>query len=390
MPNVNTILAADFKERIVFTLPFVGLVVLSLSFIVFLIYYLYFYSRIAFLKITDDTVPTGKKLPVTVIICAKNEEENLIRNLPRIFEQNYPQFQVIVVNDGSWDDTKDILEAFQKSHPNLHVINIEENDHLRMGKKLALTLGIKGARYEHVLLTDADCEPVSSNWISHMAAPFTHGNTLVLGHSPVKKEKGFLNLLIRFDNLITALNYHSFSLGKVTYMGVGRNLAYSKQLFFDVGGFKKHYSIVSGDDDLFVNEIAPRARTVSVLHPDSFIETRGKATFQLWFRQKQRHYTTVKYYRRSHRALLFLPPMFSVLFYASAGFLLVYQGYEFIVLGVILSRWILQIFFQYRAAIKLGNKDAALMSPFLEVAMLILNPIIYLAQLYYNRQPGWR
>lgn len=372
-----------------FNIPLIALVVLSVSFLIFFVYCVVFYSRLSFLKIVDDSVPTGKKVPVSVIICAKNEDENLIKNLPKIFEQNYPEFQVIVVNDGSWDDTKEILEAFQKRYSNLHTINIEENDHMRMGKKLALTLGIKGAKYEHVLLTDADCEPVSNNWINRMAAPFANGNTLVLGHSPVKREGGFLNLLIRFDNLITALSYHSFSLAKVTYMGVGRNLAYSKHLFFDVGGFKKHYSIVSGDDDLFVNEIANRAKTVSVLNPDSIIETVGKNTFKAWFRQKQRHYTTVKYYKSSHRTLLAIPHIFSVLFYVSAIFLLFFKGYQLTALSLILAKWLLQILFNYRAAIKLGHKDAALLSPFLEIVLLVLNPIIYFAQLY-NRQPGWR
>ncbi len=372
-----------------FDIPLIALVIFIVSFCIFCAYCLIFYSRLSFLKVTDEPVANAKKVPVSVIICAKNEDENLIRNLPKIFEQNYPEFQVIVVNDGSWDDTKEILEAFQKRYSNLHTINIEENDHLRMGKKLALTLGIKGAKYDHVLLTDADCEPVSNNWINRMAAPFANGNTLVLGHSPVKREAGFLNLLIRFDNLITALSYHSFSLAKVTYMGVGRNLAYSKRLFFDVGGFKKHYSIVSGDDDLFVNEIASKAKTVSVLNSDSIIETVGKNTFKAWFRQKQRHYTTVKYYKAHHRTLLSLPHIFSVLFYITAIFLLFFKGYQLTALSLVLAKWVLQISFNYMAAIKLGHKDAALLSPFLEIVLLVLNPIIYFAQLY-NRQPGWR
>lgn len=372
-----------------FPITWIALVVLTVCFIIFFIYCIYFYSRLSFLKIVDEPVENKKKVPVSVIICAKNEDENLIRNLPKIFEQNYPEFQVIVVNDGSWDDTKEILEAFQKRYNNLHTINIEENDHHRMGKKLALTLGIKGAKFEHVLLTDADCEPVSNNWINRMAGSFANGNTLVLGHSPVKKEQGFLNLLIRFDNFITALSYHSFSLAKVTYMGVGRNLAYSKKLFFEVGGFKKHYSIVSGDDDLFVNEIANRAKTVSVLNQDSMIETVGKGTLKAWFRQKQRHYTTVKYYKASHRTLLAIPHISSVFFYVSGIFLLFFPGYQLTALSLILAKWLLQIFFNYRAAIKLGQKDAALLSPFLEIVLLVLNPIIYFAQLY-NRQPGWR
>ncbi|HEX4887977.1 MAG TPA: glycosyltransferase [Luteibaculaceae bacterium] len=370
-------------------IPTIALVVLTVCFIIFFVYCIYFYSRLAFLKIADDEVPASQKVPVTVIICAKNEDENLIKNLPKIFEQDYPTFQVIVVNDGSWDDTKEILEAFQKRYSNLHIINIEENDHLRMGKKLALTLGIKGAKYDHVLVTDADCEPVSNNWINRMATPFARGYSLVLGHSPVKKEAGFLNLLIRFDNLSTAINYHSFSLAKVTYMGVGRNMAYAKKLFFDVGGFKKHYSIVSGDDDLFVNEIASKARTVSVLNPDSITETVGKPTFKLWFRQKQRHYTTVKYYKGGHRTLLAIPHIAAVIFYVAALFLLFFPGFQLTSASMVLGRWLIQIFFNYRCAVKLGHKDVALLSPFLEVVLLVLNPIIYFAQLY-NRQPGWR
>ncbi len=387
--QIMLILPTLFYSLMEITLPIIICGVAAVCALIFLIYYLGIYSRVAFFKVKEKIVPVNEKVPISVVICAKNEEQNLLKNLPKLFEQNYPKFEIIVVNDGSVDDTKEILEAFQKQFEELRIVNIEENQHHRMGKKLPLTIGIKGAKYDHILLTDADCDPVSDRWISHMAAPFKDGVGLVLGHSPIVKKSGFINLLSRFENFTTAVSYLSFSLAGGTYMGVGRNLAYRKDLFFSIGGFKKHYHIAGGDDDLFVNEVAKKAKTAVVVNPEAAMNTYAKPTGTLWFRQKQRHYSTVNYYKSGDKFKLFLVPFTTVLFYACTISLCFFKDFLYVGGGAILGRILIQQLMFIAASKRLGSTDAAILSPFLELIMLVLSPIIYVAQMY-NKKPGWR
>jgi cellulose synthase/poly-beta-1,6-N-acetylglucosamine synthase-like glycosyltransferase len=203
---------------------------LAISAFVQLIYTLFIYRKLAFFKnkngLSDHDLP-----PVTIIIAARNEADNLFENLPFILEQHYPQFEVIVINHQSVDDSSHLLNAYTRQYPNLRVIEVNRNHHLRPGKKLPITLGIKGAKYDHLLLTDADCRPASNNWLRSMSSHFIPGKEIVLGYGPYNKKKGFINRLIRFDTAWIAMNYFSMALSRLPYMGVGRNLAYSKDLF---------------------------------------------------------------------------------------------------------------------------------------------------------------
>jgi len=203
----------------------------------------------------------GEIQPVSVVIAARNEEKNLLENIPRIMEQDHPNFEVIVVNDSSWDDTADVLKALSLSYPNLKVIHIDEDKQQMQGKKFAITLGIKAAKHDIVLLTDADCSPLYAGWITEMTRHLHGKKQLALGFSPYFRKPGRLNRIIRFDTLMIACQYLGFAKAGKPYMGVGRNLAYHKDLFFKVGGFKNHYSIASGDDDLFVNQVATSQNT---------------------------------------------------------------------------------------------------------------------------------
>ena len=197
------------------------------SIVIQLFYALFFFLRLSFYKEKKGAFNGG----VSVIICAKDESENLSKNLPSFLEQDYPTFEVIVVNDQSVDGTKYLLQDLEKKYKNLKVVTIDDHIISRVGKKFALTIGIKTAQYDYILLSDADCATVSNNWIRKMSASFSEKD-IVLGISPYKKQKGLLNKFIRFDEFIVMIQYLSFALAKIPYMGVGRNLGYKKSLFF--------------------------------------------------------------------------------------------------------------------------------------------------------------
>jgi len=265
-----------------------------------ILYLLFFFLRILFHK-TKKEIDFDFQKPVSVIVAAHNELENLKKLLPILYRQNYPEFEIIVANDRSSDETEFFLRDERRKEPRLRVLHIDHTpDHISH-KKYALTLAIRAAKYEHLLFTDADCLPNSENWIALMAQEFSKEKQIVLGISPYQKEKGFLNWLIRYETFFTAIQYISYALAKLPYMGVGRNLAYCKSLFLASKGFQNHLKIVGGDDDLFVNANANASNTSVCTHLQAQVFSVPKRTWKAWFRQKKRHLSVGKFYRKKHQ-----------------------------------------------------------------------------------------
>lgn len=275
---------------------------LGVSSLILLYYYFGVFGKFAFFKPQPSTIRQYE--PVSIIIAARNELENLQHNLISILEQDYPEFEVIVVNDCSWDGSQAWLEEVQKTHPRLRISQLIEQEKYPTGKKFALTIGIKAARFDLLLFTDADCEPNGNQWLKLMASRFTQGKDIVLGFSPYRRHKGLLNQFIRFETLMTAQFYFAMALKGTPFMGVGRNLAYRKPLFFKHKGFASHQHILSGDDDLFVNQAATSTNVAIEIDPASFVNTEPKRTFSSWSSQKVRHMSTGKYYKPAHKRAL--------------------------------------------------------------------------------------
>ncbi|MBR9920430.1 MAG: glycosyltransferase [Bacteroidetes bacterium] len=256
----------------------------------------FFFTRLSrFLQPEKKT----NTIPVSVIICARNERENLQKNLPFILSQSHPVFEVIVVDDNSTDGSRILLEQLSQKHTQLRVVDPGET---RAGKKDALASGIQAAQYPYLLLTDADCRPASAFWITEMCAPFGEGADLVLGYAPFYPERGVLNRWQRFEAWHTAILYLSAARWGQPYMGVGRNLAYRKSMFEAEGGFESHADLASGDDDLFVNGLMDKNLRVCIsIRRKAWMYSRAKKSWSSWRRQKQRHLSTGIRYRRAHK-----------------------------------------------------------------------------------------
>jgi len=331
------------------------LILFLLCFIVQLYYLVSNHSKLAGYKVPDELLPVN--IPISVIISARNEAENLRAHLPFILEQNYPDFEVVVINDCSYDESDLILEEFQKTYAHLKVVTITEHQRFKTGKKFAVTLGIKAAKNEHLLFTDADCRPASVNWITRMAASFTPGTQIVLGYSPYYKSRNFLNPFIRFETLKTAINYLSAALIGDPYMGIGRNLAYTKTLFFSVKGFAAHMHLMAGDDDLFVNQNGTGANTAIQIHPEAFMHTSAKTTLKAWYRQKKRHLGVGKYYKGRHRRMLTFDALSGYMFYLLLVICLIFNFEPLLVLGIFIFRLILQMVIYSKIFKKLDTAD---------------------------------
>jgi len=366
--------------------------IFSVLFLIFslvsLFYYLYFYLKLAFFRqVADETIE--QVLPVTVIICAQNENENLKRFLPSILDQDYPVFEVIVVDDGSTDDTRFTLQALQEKYANLRVIELSEMVKNKQGKKFALMMGIKGAKYDHVLLSDADCEPASDQWIKLMQSGFTREKSIVLGYSPYTRKSGFLNLFIRYETFLTATNYFSYALAGLPYMGVGRNLAYHKRLFFESKGFSSHIHLMSGDDDLFINKVARAKNTSVAVYQPSFTYSDPKSTYTDYFRQKMRHTSVGHFYRKIHKNLLTLNAVSTLGFYTCFVVLLVLRVYPEWVLGIFAFRLVIQLILMGRIGKKLGSTELGILSPLMDIVYHLYLVFISVASLFY-KQKTWK
>ncbi|MCX6315760.1 MAG: glycosyltransferase [Bacteroidetes bacterium] len=351
-----------------------------------LFYYGWFFSRIAFFKPRQKT--KTQHHPVSVIVCARDEDENLARNLPGLLVQSYPStYEVVVVNDNSLDDSKYILQELKKTFKSLQVVELTQEAVHIQGKKYPLSIGIREAKHEVLLLTDADCVPASEYWVEKMQDGYSDDTEIVLGYGAYHKKKGLLNKLIRFETFHTALQYLSYALAGIPYMGVGRNLSYRKNLFFKTKGFSSINHIPSGDDDLFVNKTAGQHNTAVVIDPDAVTRSIPKTTWAGWLRQKARHYTTARYYKGKHKFLLGLYFITQFLYYPllAAGF--VFFDWKY-VLGVFGIRFLFQGYILYKSMKKMGEQDLWPWYLFLDMWMFFYY-IIFAPALWRKPRKGW-
>lgn len=313
------------------------------------IYLLFIFSRLAFFKNTGEASnavqnPEG----VTITIAAHNEADRLEKLIPVLFEQSYPNYEVLIIDDRSTDRTHDLLQDLMARYPKLRTVTIQYTPDHVTSKKYALTLGIKVTRNDVILLTDADCMPTSENWITLMTAPIrTKSKTFALGYSGYAQKPGFLNSWIQFETLLTAYFYLSFGLWKAPFMGIGRNLCYRRSFFMEVKAFKNLWHIEGGDDDLFVNQYATGKNSALVIDPEANMISEPKEDRKSYLTQKKRHLHAGKYYRAEDKQKIGFYAFSHALFWIGGLGLLIYFGLRHnweqfsIVFGIILSRTLL-------------------------------------------------
>ena len=365
-----------------------GIIFIILCAITFIqiFYYLFFFLRLTFYKTKPKT--TSQTHPVSIIICTRDEAPNLAKNLPGSLVQQYATtHEVIVVDDNSFDDSKYLLEELQKTFKQLQVVELKQEAKHITGKKFPLSIGIKTARHEIVLLTDADCVPASEYWLDKMQETYDDDTEIVLGYGAYHKKKGLLNKLVRWETFHTALQYFTYALAGVPYMGVGRNLSYKKTIFFRHKGFSAHNNIPSGDDDLFINIAATKKNTKINIDAATFTLSEPVVTWSQWLKQKSRHYTTSKYYKTSHKFLLGLYSFTHFLFFPLLFMSLLYFSWQW-ALVMFAIRFVVQAFVFYPALKKLDEKDLYPMFLFFDVWMFFYY-LIFAVALVKKPKPFW-
>lgn len=340
-----------------------------------ILYYLSFLT-LSFHKSKSKKIDT---IPVSVIVCAKNEAENLLILIPLLLRQKHPQFELVLINDASSDHTLDVLESFQERDDRIKIVNVENNEAFWGNKKYALTLGIKAAEHNHLLFIDADCVPFSDDWIAKMSARFSEKKSIVLGYGKYELKKlSFVNLLMRYETLLTAIQYFSYAKLGSPYMAVGRNLAYTKDEFFRVKGFINHMQVRSGDDDLFIQDAANAENTTICIDPESFTISEAPKNLYRWFRQKRRHVSTSPYYKFQHQfflGLFFITKFFFWLLLPLA----IYFYSEMLLLIMAGSYLIINYLSVGFAAKKLKETPVLYLLPILEIFLVLFQFTIFIA-----------
>jgi len=369
-------------------LSFIILIVFGIALLVQLLYHWLMFSRLAFHKNHHRPKADSELEPVSIVLCARNAYEYLNDLIPVLLGQDYPDFEIVIVNDCSDDETEEYLKDLERREPRIKPVQLKQHLNFFNGKKFPLSMGIKSAQNDLIVLTDCNCMPSNDQWLRSVVNCYGKNTEVVIGYSPFFQKKGLLNQLMRFDALQNGLLYLSAALKGHPYMGSGKNLSYRKELFYRNKGFTSHYTTSVGDDDLFVSQVATKKNTEVLIDAENNVHTTPTGNFRLWIRQKSSRYSTIQQYNPRTRLMLSVFYISQFLFYASFIALMclspafsIANGAAFyipILVFFFLLRYCSQLIIYHKSSKRLGEKGLlpgliaydllfALLSPFLRL-----------------------
>lgn len=317
------------------TLELILLSAAGILFIIQLIYYIGIYNRIHARNKSSrkEELHFSKDLPpVSILLCARNEADNLRRLLPALLEQDYPNFEVIVINDASTDETEDVLCHMEEKYHHLYHSFTPESARYISHKKLALTLGVKASKHDWLIFTETNCMPASNQWLKLMARNFTSQTQIVLGYSGYDRTKGWMHKRIAFDTLFQSLRFLGFALAGKPYMGIGRNMAYRKELFYQTKGFSSHLNLQRGEDDLFINQVATPTNTKVETDINATMRIQPVYRYKDWKEEKISYMATARFYCGIQRYLCGFETFSRLLFYVAF--------ISSVVMGILNQHWL--------------------------------------------------
>lgn len=383
----------DFTDFLSDTQSIVFTIAMVLSLIFLSLYYGMIHFRVGRWHRKNNSsgqpsVASDKLPPVSVVLTARNDAAWLKENLVYLLEQDYPNFEVVVVDYLSHDDTQFVLKLLKDYYPHLKVVPFKEDVNLFQGKKYPLSIGIKSAKNDILLLADPDCTPKNMQWLRGMVKGYADkGTQIVLGFCGLKRTKTLLGVMQQYDNLSYSSHYLGSALMGHPYTGSGRNLSYRRSFFFKQGAFIRHYSVAGGSDDLFVYQNATGDNTAVCIDSDACLSTEPKKTFGQWHRQRLDRVSTRNWHSISSRLLEDLLPLFNIAFYTMAVMLLINGTLPWIVVaGLVAIKWAWQMVSFAQLCKRFDGGLAYLAAPLLEIYFILANTILVLTPLDNNRK----
>ena len=343
-----------------------------------LFYFWVYFSKLTFyreIRLNDDLPP------VSVVLTASNQYADLRKNLEHFLNQDYPGFEVVVVIDNSDDGTDELLKEFSKQYEQLHIVELKQKLNWFSGRKFALSLGIKSAKFSTILLSDPACRPESKNWVSEMVSGFRHQTEIVIGYSTYLTESK-INRWLRFTAFHDALFYLSMAISGKAFKGIGKNLSYSRDLFYRHKGFSSHYAISAGDDELFVNRAARKANTEVRVSPQSRVLHVRPVSFLKWIQLERTRLRIRRMFRTRHKVLLRIFSVSALSFYGLFAALLATGAPLIAVFGVLALRLISQIIIYSKVLKKLSESRLLLLSPLFEIFIIIADFLLWISIIF--------
>ncbi len=372
------------------TFEYIVLLFVVTAFAVQFYYYINVFGRVAF--VSKKPAPPTPLLPVSIIICARNEYAALQRHLKPVLEQDYPEFEVIVVNDCSEDESETLLASMQVQYPHLSFRTIVKNEIFKHSKKMALGVGIKAARYDLLLFTDADCRPAGTQWLRRMQSKFSEKTAVVLGYTRLENNRAW----IRADRLMQALHFLGKALRHRPYMGTGSNLAYRKNLFFDNKGFDMRITENLREDRIFINKVARPDNTAAAISPEAVTVSSLRITAKRWRRERHEELRSFALCRAGNRYPQLPEVLFRLLFFVATA-LAIAMVYDtgrvpvlFSLLGLIVIRLMLQIIVFVKAKKRLGEKGLLFMLFLWDLVFPVVYPILIISSHLPHKKSGNR
>lgn len=366
---------------------FIALLVFAFAFVLQITFWWVVYGKLGFYEVKERNTNSE---PVSVVLLVNDELEKLRVQLPALLEQDYPDYEIVLVVQSAHDDMIEYIDHIRLEHPELKVVELYQDLNFFKGNKFALSIGIKSAKNDLLVITEVGCIPVSNQWLREIQARFGRGKEIVLGyHRTESHPERYLSGFIRFGNLVTAMRYLSFALAGRPFMGLNKNLAYRRSLFYRIQGFTSHYRISDGEDDLFVNRASTSRNVAIAISPESQVKCALPPSFSSWVRHRKRYLRTRRYYRAGDVFFLGLYSSSYVLFLASFAYLVITQCLLYPVVSLFILRLFSQLFVFKKTMNRLGERKLLLLSPVNEVLLMILDGMIRIS-LVFDKKDKWK
>ncbi|MBR6904753.1 MAG: glycosyltransferase [Bacteroidales bacterium] len=354
-----------------------------------LVYYYVIYGRFAFHR--KKSALGFRDIPVSVVIVVRDDAALAVQNLPLLLEQQYSSYEIVIVNDRSRDEhSLQAIREYKDRFPNIKLVDLSTAVSTSRGKKMAISMGVKCATYDHILLTSPDCKPASRLWLSKMAQNFQFQQRIVLGYNTFEKKKGIYSHFLHFDNLISAVQYFAHALMHSTYRGDLNNVAFVRPLFYKQNGFIAYNHLLYGEEDIFIHRASTPNNVAVEFDPDAVTLQQHSPSYGYWRLHKVSLFFTRKFNSLKNRILLSGYELTNLLFYGILALAIVISMHQPLALYIAIGIAVLRIASLYVvmgiAAKKLHETQIIPQLLFYDLLFAILTPLLWLSAKLHHKK----
>lgn len=371
-----------------FTTLSLGLAIFAGLIILFqILHYILIYGKLLFKKKKQDNPASYNDEPkgVSVVVVVNNNSKALQEELLKLLEQDYPLFEVLVVNENSSDDTEYILTVLKNAYPHLTIVNLGKNANKFSDRKFSVAIGIRSAKYDTIVLSDIIADVKDFNWLKSMVVPMKDKKILV-GFVNIGKRKGLLNQFVQYYHATWSMNSLGYALMGFPFSADGRNMAYSKEFFFQKGGLIAQYRENCHQEDYFLSRFANKKNTFINLDPDSFVTYPAYKDYKSFKRMAYSQFLSHKAFSFSTKMRLALIPVTSLLLYLTVAFM-IYIGFpwQYLVLPVLI-KWTVQIIYYNKCTKRLKTNINSIFAPLYEIYFIFFNFNLRVKKLFSHKK----